>query len=45
MYAIRSYYEFGALHPFAPAEQAAGYAKMLTDLSAKLCEITRNNFV
>ena len=32
--------EFGALHPFAPAHQAAGYAEMLTDLNAKLCEIT-----
>jgi glycine dehydrogenase len=32
--------EFGALHPFAPADQAEGYAEMLEDLSAKLCEIT-----
>ena len=32
--------EFGALHPFAPADQAEGYAVMLEDLSAKLCEIT-----
>ncbi|MBA4490814.1 aminomethyl-transferring glycine dehydrogenase [Paracoccus sp. S1E-3] len=32
--------EFGALHPFAPADQAAGYAEMLADLTAKLCEIT-----
>jgi glycine dehydrogenase len=32
--------EFGQLHPFAPAEQASGYAEMITDLSAKLCEIT-----
>ncbi len=32
--------EFGALHPFAPADQAAGYAEMLEDLTAKLCEIT-----
>ena len=32
--------EFGALHPFAPADQAAGYAEMLQDLTAKLCEIT-----
>jgi len=32
--------EFGALHPFAPADQAEGYAAMLADLSAKLCEIT-----
>ena len=32
--------EFGAMHPFAPADQAEGYADMLEDLSAKLCEIT-----
>ncbi len=32
--------EFGALHPFAPADQAEGYAEMLEDLGAKLCEIT-----
>jgi len=32
--------EFGALHPFAPADQAEGYAEMLEDLTAKLCEIT-----
>ncbi|WBU60183.1 aminomethyl-transferring glycine dehydrogenase [Paracoccus albus] len=32
--------EFGALHPFAPADQAAGYAEMLDDLTQKLCTIT-----
>ncbi|GHE05127.1 glycine dehydrogenase [Defluviimonas sp. 20V17] len=32
--------EFGALHPFAPADQAAGYAEAIGDLSEKLCEIT-----
>ncbi|MCU8572512.1 aminomethyl-transferring glycine dehydrogenase [Vibrio vulnificus] len=32
--------EFGALHPFAPIEQAAGYAALAEDLKAKLCEIT-----
>jgi len=32
--------EFGAMHPFAPAGQAQGYAEMIEDLSAKLCEIT-----
>ncbi|RYH07914.1 aminomethyl-transferring glycine dehydrogenase [Tropicimonas sp. IMCC6043] len=32
--------EFGTLHPFVPADQAEGYAEMLVDLSAKLCEIT-----
>ncbi|MFV0335697.1 MAG: aminomethyl-transferring glycine dehydrogenase [Tropicimonas sp.] len=32
--------EFGQLHPFVPADQAKGYAEMLGDLSARLCEIT-----
>ncbi|MBF9045991.1 aminomethyl-transferring glycine dehydrogenase [Rhodobacterales bacterium LSUCC0031] len=32
--------EFNSIHPFAPADQAQGYAEMLADLSAKLCEIT-----
>jgi glycine dehydrogenase len=32
--------EFNSIHPFAPADQAEGYAGMLADLSAKLCEIT-----
>ncbi|MEH0664545.1 aminomethyl-transferring glycine dehydrogenase [Vibrio scophthalmi] len=32
--------EFGALHPFAPLEQAAGYAALAKDLKEKLCEIT-----
>jgi len=32
--------EFGALHPFAPAEQAAGYHEMFDDLRTWLCEIT-----
>ncbi|MDP3340748.1 aminomethyl-transferring glycine dehydrogenase [Frigidibacter sp.] len=32
--------EFGSLHPFAPAHQAAGYAEVIEDLSEKLCEIT-----
>jgi len=32
--------EFGGLHPFAPADQAEGYAEMLAVLTAKLCEIT-----
>ena len=32
--------EFGALHPFCPPDQAAGYAEAIDDLSAKLCEIT-----
>ncbi|ENO0725579.1 aminomethyl-transferring glycine dehydrogenase [Vibrio parahaemolyticus] len=32
--------EFGSIHPFAPAEQAAGYAALTKDLKEKLCEIT-----
>ncbi|MGC3989215.1 MAG: aminomethyl-transferring glycine dehydrogenase subunit GcvPA [Chthoniobacteraceae bacterium] len=32
--------EFGALHPFAPVEQAAGYAEMTSQLEKWLAEIT-----
>ncbi|MBK1634133.1 aminomethyl-transferring glycine dehydrogenase [Rhodovulum adriaticum] len=32
--------EFANIHPLAPADQVEGYAKMLTDLSEKLCQIT-----
>ena len=32
--------EFASLHPFIPADQALGYAGVITDLSAKLCQIT-----
>ena len=32
--------EFGSLHPFAPADQAQGYAEVIEDLTAKLCQIT-----
>ncbi|WP_434361879.1 aminomethyl-transferring glycine dehydrogenase [Parasalinivibrio latis] len=32
--------EFGALHPFVPAEQAAGYAELGAQLERMLCEIT-----
>ena len=32
--------EFGKLHPFAPAEQTAGYAEMCAQLEAWLAEIT-----
>ena len=32
--------EFSSLHPFVPADQAAGYAEAISDLTAKLCEIT-----
>jgi glycine dehydrogenase len=31
---------FSLIHPFVPADQAAGYHEMLDDLSAKLCAIT-----
>jgi glycine dehydrogenase len=32
--------EFSDIHPFAPADQVAGYTEMLNDLAAKLCAIT-----
>ncbi|MDP4033820.1 MAG: aminomethyl-transferring glycine dehydrogenase [Pseudorhodobacter sp.] len=32
--------EFASLHPFVPADQALGYHEVISDLSAKLCEIT-----
>ncbi len=32
--------EFGAMHPFAPVEQARGYQIMFEELNAWLCEIT-----
>jgi glycine dehydrogenase len=32
--------EFGALHPFVPPDQAAGYREAIADLEAKLCQIT-----
>jgi glycine dehydrogenase len=32
--------EFSNIHPFAPADQVAGYCEMIADLSAKLCAIT-----
>ncbi|KUF10549.1 aminomethyl-transferring glycine dehydrogenase [Pseudoponticoccus marisrubri] len=35
-----SWPEFAALHPFAPTDQARGYATLIEDLSAKLCTIT-----
>jgi glycine dehydrogenase len=31
---------FGRVHPFAPVEQAQGYAEIFKDLEAALCEIT-----
>ncbi|MHA7868759.1 MAG: aminomethyl-transferring glycine dehydrogenase [Salipiger thiooxidans] len=35
-----SWREFSSLHPYAPADQAKGYAEMIADLSQKLCAIT-----
>ena len=35
-----SWPQFAALHPFAPREQARGYARMLGDVSAALAAIT-----
>jgi glycine dehydrogenase len=32
--------EFGRIHPFAPAEQTRGYAKLFAQLEAWLAEIT-----
>ena len=32
--------EFAALHPFVPADQAAGYRQLVTELEAALAEIT-----
>jgi glycine dehydrogenase len=35
-----SWSEFAAIHPFAPLEQARGYAELLEQMSAALAEIT-----
>ncbi len=35
-----SWPEFGALHPFVPADQAEGYHEMMDELADDLCEIT-----
>ncbi|MFT5743354.1 MAG: glycine dehydrogenase [Paracoccaceae bacterium] len=35
-----SWREFSLIHPFAPSDQTEGYQELITDLSAKLCEIT-----
>lgn len=32
--------EFGGIHPFAPADQAEGYAQLTTELEAMLCVAT-----
>ncbi|MBE0638154.1 MAG: aminomethyl-transferring glycine dehydrogenase [Bacteroidales bacterium] len=39
MFAL-SWSEFNSLHPFVPAEQAAGYAELIQNLEKDLCEIT-----
>ena len=35
-----SWPEFGAIHPFAPTDQTAGYLEMFRRLESDLCEIT-----
>lgn len=35
-----SWPEFGAIHPFVPADQAEGYYQIIRDLEKSLCEIT-----
>ena len=35
-----SWREFSMMHPFAPLDQAQGYAELINDLSDKLCAIT-----
>jgi glycine dehydrogenase len=35
-----SWPEFSRLHPFAPADQAAGYARIFAELESALCEAT-----
>ena len=35
-----SWPEFSQIHPFAPADQVAGYKELIDDLSEKLCLIT-----
>jgi glycine dehydrogenase len=35
-----SWDEFALLHPYAPKDQAEGYAEIIEDLSAKLCDVT-----
>jgi glycine dehydrogenase len=32
--------EFAGIHPFAPADQALGYAELIAELEAMLCELT-----
>ena len=35
-----SWQEFSQIHPFVPESQAEGYAELISDLKARLCEIT-----
>ncbi|ROU03213.1 aminomethyl-transferring glycine dehydrogenase [Histidinibacterium lentulum] len=35
-----SWREFANIHPFAPADQTEGYAKLIADLSDRLCDVT-----
>ena len=35
-----SWPEFGAIHPFVPADQAAGYHELINNFEKDLCEIT-----
>ncbi|MCK9394343.1 MAG: aminomethyl-transferring glycine dehydrogenase [Methylobacter sp.] len=35
-----SYYEFNALHPFAPLDQTHGYQQMFAELEDMLCDLT-----
>ena len=35
-----SWPEFADVHPFAPASQVEGYAEVIEDLEAKLCQVT-----
>jgi glycine dehydrogenase len=35
-----SWPEFGGMHPFVPTAQAAGYHKMIEELSTYLCDVT-----
>ncbi|WP_425071593.1 aminomethyl-transferring glycine dehydrogenase [Sagittula sp. S175] len=35
-----SWREFSMIHPYAPKDQAKGYAELIGDLSDKLCQIT-----
>lgn len=35
-----SWPEFNSLHPYAPDDQARGYAELIVDLEQKLCDIT-----